>query len=143
MKEDASPRTEPCVMVVFGASGDLTRRLLVPALYNLSCDGLLSDDFALLGVGRSDMDDARFRARMADREKGLPAFHTRNAWDEGKAFLHCRYTMTKDGTVVSSGLQVIGKDPAGGLRSWQFDKSGTFKYFCSVHPRMTGTVTVQ
>ena len=33
-------------MVIFGASGDLTKRLLVPALYNLACDGLLSDDFA-------------------------------------------------------------------------------------------------
>jgi len=38
---DTAPPSEPCVMVVFGASGDLTKRLLVPALYNLACDGLL------------------------------------------------------------------------------------------------------
>jgi uncharacterized protein (TIGR02246 family) len=49
---------------------------------------------------------------------------TRYSWDEDRAFLHCRYTLKKDGKVVSSGLQVIGKDPAGGLRSWQFDRSG-------------------
>ena len=46
------PTSEPCVMVVFGASGDLTKRLLVPALYNLACDGLLSESFAVLGSGR-------------------------------------------------------------------------------------------
>ena len=48
----SNPLSEPCVMVIFGASGDLTKRLLVPALYNLACDGLLSDTFAVVGVGR-------------------------------------------------------------------------------------------
>ena len=36
-----------CLMVIFGASGDLTKRLLMPALYNLLCDGLLPAQFAL------------------------------------------------------------------------------------------------
>ena len=40
----------PCVMVIFGAGGDLTRRLVVPALYNLSRTGVLPDGFALIGV---------------------------------------------------------------------------------------------
>jgi glucose-6-phosphate 1-dehydrogenase len=47
--DDTNPPTEPCIMLLFGASGDLTKRLLVPALYNLACDGLLSDNFALIG----------------------------------------------------------------------------------------------
>ena len=38
---DTNPPSAPCVMAIFGASGDLTKRLLVPALYNLACDGLL------------------------------------------------------------------------------------------------------
>ncbi len=41
---DASPPGEPCILVIFGASGDLTKRLLVPALYNLGCDGLCRSD---------------------------------------------------------------------------------------------------
>jgi uncharacterized protein (TIGR02246 family) len=48
------------------------------------------------------------------------------AWDEGKAFLRGQYTLTKDGKAVRSGMQVIGKDPAGGLRAWVFDGSGAF-----------------
>ena len=43
----------PCAMVLFGATGDLARRLVIPALYNLSRTGLLPDDFALIGVARA------------------------------------------------------------------------------------------
>jgi len=55
----------PCVMVIFGASGDLTRRKLVPALYNLAAGGLLTDRFAVLGVSRTPMGDEEFREKMA------------------------------------------------------------------------------
>jgi uncharacterized protein (TIGR02246 family) len=47
-------------------------------------------------------------------------------WDEDRAFLRARYTIESGGKVVSSGTQIIGKDPNGGLRSWLFDKSGTY-----------------
>ena len=52
---------DPCVMVIFGVSGDLTRRKLIPALYNLASQQLLSREFAIIGVGRTPMstDDAR------------------------------------------------------------------------------------
>jgi glucose-6-phosphate 1-dehydrogenase len=46
---------EPCAMVIFGASGDLTKRLLVPALYNLARTKVLPENFALIGVSRGDM----------------------------------------------------------------------------------------
>src|SRR5579862_5010542 len=45
---------DPCCLVIFGASGDLTHRLLLPALYNLAATGLLPDAFALIGVARSE-----------------------------------------------------------------------------------------
>lgn len=81
-----NPLSEPCVMVIFGASGDLAKRLLVPALYNLVCDDLLSPNFAVLGTGRSDMTSESFRESMASEESGLRAFHTRNTFDEGACF---------------------------------------------------------
>ena len=40
---------DPCCLVIFGASGDLTQRLLAPALYNLAAGGLLPDAFAIIG----------------------------------------------------------------------------------------------
>lgn len=48
------------------------------------------------------------------------------AWDEDKAYIRGRYTLKKGGKVVSSGSQVIGKDPAAGLRSWVFEGNGSF-----------------
>jgi len=53
-------------MVIFGAAGDLTKRKLIPALYNLKKSRLLSDNFAVIGVARAEMDDEEFRRRPED-----------------------------------------------------------------------------
>ena len=71
--------SQPCIMLIFGASGDLTKRLLVPAIYNLACDGLLSDNFAVLGSAISPIDTDEFRENMS---KDIKEFHTRNKFDE-------------------------------------------------------------
>ncbi|HVZ64883.1 MAG TPA: glucose-6-phosphate dehydrogenase [Lacunisphaera sp.] len=52
----------PTVVVIFGASGDLTARKLIPAIYNLAHDGLLPTDFFLIGFGRKPIPDAEFQA---------------------------------------------------------------------------------
>ena len=62
-------QADPCVMVIFGASGDLTKRKLIPALYNLAKDNLLSKEFALVGVARNEMNTNEFRD-MIDKEIG-------------------------------------------------------------------------
>jgi glucose-6-phosphate 1-dehydrogenase len=59
-------KAPPCVLVIFGASGDLTKRKLVPALYNLSGQGLLPEQLAVVGVASSDMSSDAFRDRLAD-----------------------------------------------------------------------------
>jgi len=60
-KTSTGRAADPCVMVIFGASGDLTKRKLIPALYNLAKDNLLSRDFALVGVARNEMNSEQFR----------------------------------------------------------------------------------
>jgi glucose-6-phosphate 1-dehydrogenase len=56
----------PCTIVIFGATGDLTKRLLVPSLCHLHHSQLLSERFALLGVARTPMTDDDFRQRLGD-----------------------------------------------------------------------------
>ena len=56
--------TEPAAIVIFGASGDLTQRKLVPALHTLACGGLLSKATQVVGVARSTLSDAAFRDRL-------------------------------------------------------------------------------
>jgi len=57
---------EPCTLVVFGASGDLFKRLLLPALYNLAERGLLHHHFALVGIGRSKLSSEEFQQQSAE-----------------------------------------------------------------------------
>lgn len=69
---------EPCVMVIFGASGDLTKRLLMPALYNLHCDGLLPANFAIVGLAMDALTTDSFRERMST---DIKKFNTRTSFD--------------------------------------------------------------
>lgn len=57
--------TDPCAIVIFGASGDLTRRKLLPSLFKLYINGLLPDEFLIVGAGRRDIGDDPFREVMA------------------------------------------------------------------------------
>ena len=68
----------PCVMVVFGAAGDLTKRKLAPALYNLAKEKLLSTNFAVVGVSIDDLSEDVFRQQITqflDHED-----HASDAW---------------------------------------------------------------
>lgn len=58
--------TPPTVVVIFGASGDLTARKLIPAIFNLACDNLLPADFFLIGYGRKAIPDEEFRQLATD-----------------------------------------------------------------------------
>jgi glucose-6-phosphate 1-dehydrogenase len=57
---------EPCTVVIFGASGDLTKRKLLPALWSLVRQGLLSGGFSIVGAARTPMTNEQFRAAMKD-----------------------------------------------------------------------------
>jgi glucose-6-phosphate 1-dehydrogenase len=57
-------RPHACVLTIFGASGDLTKRKLIPALYNLALEDRLPERFAVVGYARSDMSHEEFRKKM-------------------------------------------------------------------------------
>ena len=70
---------DPCALVIFGASGDLTRRKLVPAVYNLGLSRSLPSGFAVVGVARRDKSNEQFRAEMRE---GVVEFSRRKPIDE-------------------------------------------------------------
>jgi glucose-6-phosphate 1-dehydrogenase len=93
------PVGDPCVIVIFGASGDLTKRLLMPALYNLACESLLPEQFVVVGADIVEMTSEQFRAKMGDENDGIKKFHTRkkfdqSVWDNLVARFH--YVQAKD-----------------------------------------------
>jgi glucose-6-phosphate 1-dehydrogenase len=73
-----TPREQPgCTLVVFGGAGDLTRRLLLPALLNLAAEGRLPGRFSLVGFARTDLDDESYRERL----DGAVEAHAREGLD--------------------------------------------------------------
>src|SRR5690554_5788433 len=83
------PKADKCVLVIFGATGDLTRRKLMPALYHLACLDCTTDEFHIVGVGRAPMGDEQFRDRMHEalRSAGAGALNERE-WRAFASRLH-------------------------------------------------------
>ncbi len=69
-RRQAKP-ADPCTMVIFGASGDLTKRLVVPALYNLARTKVLPEKFALIGVALSERTTESWRDHLYDMLKSF------------------------------------------------------------------------
>lgn len=62
--ETSAHAAEPCAIVIFGAAGDLTKRLLLPALYNLAHSNLLPKEFAIVGVAHTPISQDNFRSKL-------------------------------------------------------------------------------
>jgi len=72
-------KPDPCSFIIFGATGDLTHRLVIPALYNLAASGLLPDNFCVAGVARKGVSASQMRDSLMD---GLRKFATRAVDEE-------------------------------------------------------------
>ena len=110
-------KTAPaCTLIVFGAGGDLTARLLVPSLYNLELSGLLGDDFALHGLDLSPDDEAAWKKHLSDTMQGFTKdpdaeFHPDSidsaTWDKlmtRSSFEHADFTDAKTFDALSKRL---------------------------------------
>jgi glucose-6-phosphate 1-dehydrogenase len=76
-------RPEPCVLVIFGASGDLTERKLMPALYSLAYRNLLPERFTVVGAARTEGSDEAFRKAMKEAvERHARDPFRQEVWDE-------------------------------------------------------------
>jgi len=132
----AAVPSQPCVMLIFGASGDLTKRLLVPAIYNLACDGLLSENFALLGSAMDQMTSEQFREKMtADIKK----FHTRKefepaVWDK----LVSRFSYIPAGFADLAAFQKLKEEVA--RLDAQYKVGGNVLFYFATAPRFFGLI---
>jgi glucose-6-phosphate 1-dehydrogenase len=76
-------RPEPCLFVIYGASGDLAQRKLMPALYSLAFRRLLPEHFAVVGTARSEETDDSFRERMKEAvQRNARDEFRQEVWDE-------------------------------------------------------------
>ncbi len=118
-----APPAGPCAMVIFGAGGDLTRRKLIPALYNLATAGLLPRDFAVVGVARHEMGEEEFRRTMRREVRDALAAEVRTeVWEQLERRLHyLRGDIEDEGTYARL---------AGMLATLDRDQGTRGNYFC-------------
>jgi glucose-6-phosphate 1-dehydrogenase len=128
-------RPDPCLLVIFGASGDLTSKKLMPALYSLAYRGLLPERFGIVGAARSEETDDAFRERM----KQAVSEHARDpfkqeVWDELAKGI--RY-VTLD--FADEGGENALRDTLNELDS-QLRTQGNRVYYFAVPPSAIGTL---
>ena len=136
---DALNRVGPCVLVIFGASGDLTKRKLIPALYNLASAGLLPDDFAVVGLGRKELTSGKFREQLSgdlcqfvDCELNKPElkewvsqrlYYLKGEYDNPESYAHLKNT-----------LQQIDND---------HNSQGNYLFYLATPPSLFGKIVEQ
>src|ERR1700692_1457586 len=81
---------DSCLLVFFGASGDLTKRKIIPGLFNLACVGCMNPKFEVLGIGRTPMSSEEFRKKTGEaaaKSKDTRDF-SESGWKDFEARLH-------------------------------------------------------
>src|ERR1700733_8368164 len=126
---------EPCAIVIFGASGDLTKRKLIPSLYNLASYHLLPKNFSVIGVARSEMSDQEFHARLG---KDLTALGTQpvdpNIWNEfGDRMLYCSGNFDDPKTYEKLGQRLAES-------AKRLGTNGNVLFYLSVQPSFFATI---
>jgi glucose-6-phosphate 1-dehydrogenase len=130
-------RADPCIVVIFGASGDLTRRKLLPALYNLSEGGLLPEQFAVLGVARPPIAETEFRTQMQGRVRDA----------EGEPLDPARWATIGDRLHYVSG-EFDDSEFYAQLRGTlakldeRYGTNGNYLFYLAVPPALFGTVVL-
>jgi glucose-6-phosphate 1-dehydrogenase len=127
----SSRNIDPCALVIFGASGDLTARRLLPALYNLSRDGMLPTHFGCIGFARREKTDEQFRK---EAKESVATFSRMKNIDETlwthfeKSLSYCRSEFDSDEGYQKLKAELDRLDKQGGTR-------GNRLYYLSVQPK--------
>ena len=90
LSQEPLPTGDSCLLIIFGASGDLTKRKLIPGLYNLACEGCMNPEFEVLGIGRTPMSSEEFRKKTGEaaaKSKDTRDF-SESGWTEFETRLH-------------------------------------------------------
>ncbi|HEU5402485.1 MAG TPA: glucose-6-phosphate dehydrogenase [Terriglobales bacterium] len=125
----------PCVMVIFGAAGDLTKRKLVPALYNLAKANLLSREFVVVGVSKDELTQDQWREQvtsfLGEEERSSEAwklfldrlFYEKGEFEDPPSFTH-----------LSQSLSELDK---------KYGTGGNYLFYLATAPKFFGTIVQQ
>jgi glucose-6-phosphate 1-dehydrogenase len=136
--EAPARRADPCVMVIFGVTGDLTKRKLIPALCNLIASKLLPDQFAVIGVANNDLTTESFRAELSKEIQQFASCPiTPELWDsfvKRLYYVRGEFEDPKLFTTLKEQIAKVEKDHA---------VPGNHLYYLAVAPRFFDQVVKQ
>ncbi|MCK6555061.1 glucose-6-phosphate dehydrogenase [Candidatus Binatia bacterium] len=125
---------DPCVMAIFGGAGDLTKRKLAPALYNLAHHGLLASQFAIVGVAMDDYDDESFRARLTEAVQSHGGVFEPDEW--ARLRRNCFYVRGKFDDAAT--YQKVAERIAAAAKA--SGAPGNALYYLATPPQFFGTI---
>ncbi len=127
-----------CLMTIFGASGDLTKRLLLPSIYNLAAAKVLPDGFLLLGVAMDDWDDTKFQDHIATTLKefwGADAEDTTIKWLTSRAhYQKANFDQPASFDTLKTAIEGIEKEA---------QSTGNRLFYLAVAPSFIATMAAQ
>src|SRR5450432_898623 len=129
----------PCALVLFGGTGDLTARMLLPALYNLAKSKLLSPDFAIVGVGRNDYTSEQYRQIIGDK---LQTFATGGVDPELRDWLIQRVYYTA-GEFRDPQLYVRLRQTLSEIDKKSHNTDGNYFFYLATSPAFFGVIVEQ
>ena len=137
MKSEHNPiQKQPTIFFIFGGTGDLTSRKLIPALYNLFLDGWMPEKFAVVGMGRTLYSDEQFRALLLEDLNNFSrnGRAEKEKWDAFSAHVTFQVSDIKDDRTYEEQSNTIKKFAA----QWQADPC--LIYYLAVAPRFFATI---
>lgn len=128
----------PTIIIIFGGSGDLAKRKLLPAFYNLFLDGWMPETFAIIGLGLNEFDDAQYHTFIEDgltqfSRKGKPSG---DSWEDFKQRIsYLPSNMNEEITYSNLSARVTALDTQWGVRADRL-------FYLSIAPRFVEVVAV-
>lgn len=131
-------QADPCVMVIFGGAGDLTKRKLIPSLYNLYRNGFIGDRFAIVGCAMNALSDEEFRVHLdqAMKEFGIGRFDEKLWKSMRERCFYVSGTFDDAGTFERLKARLAEVDE-------QCTHSANHLYYCAIPPQFFGVVAKQ
>lgn len=133
----AASSPEPCVIVIFGASGDLTHRKLIPSLYDLFRQGVLPPKTVVVGVSRTAMSDDEFRAKLQPSVQKFAAAYDESVWKNFAKWVHYQpgdAAQMAPGDPIANRIQDLAKEA--GILKGGMGGGPNILFYLSVSPNL-------
>jgi glucose-6-phosphate 1-dehydrogenase len=137
-KMTETKKATPTIAVIFGGTGDLASRKLVPAFYNLFLDGWMPDNFALIGLGRTEIDDKKYQAHL---HEGLNEFSRsgkpeKDSWEKFRGSIsYLQSNINEPASYQALAARIQAVEEAWGTRANRL-------FYLSVAPKFIEPITV-